>query len=478
MINVIDKIIEIDNKLKKDYVVRGINLWPISRTYLSILLRNDIEVNRKKDKKSYKEMIFKIYNFSISSVSNNPFFAKEKDIIYLSPFEANREIRDNKLYNIYYDELSLTYPERTLIVESGALMRKKRRYFSSTIPQEIITFSGRIKRRFLNFQRQEIEVVNEFVNNIGIILGINNKNDNDNIILDNFKKCILNTVKNLLCCRDNWKRWMKRISPKIIIYHNSSPQIINLWAHQLRIKTAQYQHGIISGLQPSYNYGDIFFEDKYKTYLPDYLIIRGDKWKQYTRIPSKKITIGYPYFSKKIKGIYDNKIENGKEEKNEKEVVLILSQWPIRKDFVRYAEYLANNLDYKQYDIIFKLHPKFQEKVKEYSSLFRYKNISIIKEGEIYDLINQSNYIISSYSTAIYEALPFKKPIFILKNDISEATIPFEIGYRFSKPNELLRLILNKKYKKANYDYNNYFDESWKTNYSQFLINEIGLNIN
>ena len=257
---------------------------------------------------------------------------------------------------------------------------------------------------------------------------------------------------------------IRKIKPKVIFFRMGYYGGINAyyikWAKDMGIKTAEFQHGIISKMHPAYNYGVGLINSKeYKKYTPDYFLTYGDYWNKEIRIPGKSYTIGNPHFHESIKN-YNNVDE-------EKETILIVSQGIITNDFVNIAEFLAKK--FKNKKIIFKLHPgevRFEER---YKSLYKYSNVEIKKDGDIYELLARYEYIVASFSTVVFEALAFKKKIFILKNKYSDIYIPKNLGVRFDSNEELVDLINNKNYNK---NYNNidyYFNSNWRNNYLNFL---------
>lgn len=191
--------------------------------------------------------------------------------------------------------------------------------------------------------------------------------------------------------------------------------------------------------------------------------------------PSKIIKIGYPFFTKKIEE-YKRKIPVQEKKENIK-TILFLSAEIYGSEFAMNAKYLVDNLNKEEYKIIFKLHPGDQAGNPEYENLKSYSNIEIVDKGDIYSLISKSDMIVSYGSTSIFEALPFNKIIFILKNERSDDIIPREIGYRFTSSKQLLSLILKSKNEIQNYEYTKYFDNKWKENYKKFLKNHIKLDI-
>ena len=259
----------------------------------------------------------------------------------------------------------------------------------------------------------------------------------------------------------------KKLKPRIIFVHTSTytgfKAILLKTAKENGIITAEFQHGIISKNQIPYNYIDaVFKSERYKKYLPDYILTFGDFWNKNIKIPSKIITIGYPHFYESMK-----KYQKVKQIPHS---ILIISQGTLTDEFVQIAKYLSKN--YPNYSIIFKLHPgeiAFEDRYKE---LNNYSNIKIAKSGDIYQYIAESEYIVACYSTAIFETLGFNKKLLILDNEISRSEIPEGIGVRFK---DLQQLDLNNTNFDRDYKPEYYFDRNWEENYSNFVKTELDI---
>jgi len=75
----------------------------------------------------------------------------------------------------------------------------------------------------------------------------------------------------------------------------------------------------------------------------------------------------------------------------------------------------------------------------------------------------------------MYEALGFKKPIFILDNQWSREYIPEGIGFWFKNVDELYELLRQDKTMKTvtDEDTGYYWEMNWRKKYREFIENEI-----
>jgi CDP-glycerol glycerophosphotransferase (TagB/SpsB family) len=121
------------------------------------------------------------------------------------------------------------------------------------------------------------------------------------------------------------------------------------------------------------------------------------------------------------------------------------------------------------------MHPGEIQNYELIKPLETFENIDIKKDGDIYELLAKSESIIACYSTTVFEAMAFKKNIYILDNEFSKNYIPKEIGLRFKNNHELLNLIKNKVKNDWDLDIEYYFNSKWKENYKRFINKEVGL---
>lgn len=220
---------------------------------------------------------------------DNPFFLKDKykEIIYLSRFDCNRCYKDNKLFNIYYDDLAIMFKNNTLFLESGKHRYSggyAKRYFKYSKSTFVLEFFSILKKKNIKIKKEEEKQIELFIEGIKKYIPV------DKVKKDFyycFKKDILDNIKYQLSFSKYYKKLLKKLNAKIVIYHDSSPNIVHLVAKELGIKTAQFQHGLASELGAGYKYGNFFFKKEGKKYMPDYLLTRGDKWEEFMNTHQK-----------------------------------------------------------------------------------------------------------------------------------------------------------------------------------------------
>jgi len=77
------------------------------------------------------------------------------------------------------------------------------------------------------------------------------------------------------------------------------------------------------------------------------------------------------------------------------------------------------------FTVVLKIHPKENE--EEYSYLGDRADVKIVKEGDISKLVLLSDVVIGLFSTALFHAVVFKKPL-IIANWVEDATVKFDFS--------------------------------------------------
>ncbi|GAB6189629.1 hypothetical protein JCM30566_13700 [Marinitoga arctica] len=462
------------NKLL-EFKVGKIHIYPYIRTnFLSMLLlqKQNINYYNTFTKKNIK--IDSFFRILLKGIKNDLNFPKNIKTLVISQPRNRKTFNSKENFDIYYDYLEELIGDNYMIFEEVSIRKK----FNSKVYTKNYNTTTYYKIKSRIFSNCKSKINQKFVRYLEEIIFLY-QNEFEKFIVFDKEKIIRYFSK---FCNDyvfgfNFLNVLKKLKPKILFIFSALSgmqySIIIKLSKELGIKVVEFQHGLITKSHIAYNYGDAIFKNtEYKKYLPDYLLTYGEFWNKNMRIPVKKITIGNPHFWYNY-----NKINTSKELKeNNKKKILIISQGTLTNIYVKIAKELSKKLS-SDYEIIFKLHPgkvAFEERYKE---LENYNNIIIKKDEDIYELINISDYIVSIYSTTIFEAVALNKPVYIYQHPLSEAYIPKEIGIWFNDVNELYEMIKNDIKSKKNYDINYFWNKNWKENYIKFLKDEIGIEV-
>jgi len=277
-------------------------------------------------------------------------------------------------------------------------------------------------------------------------------------------RLVLHSIKRLVIMR----KLLHKISPKIALFHCGSyggaDALLIRLCKEMGIATAEFQHGYVGKYHLAYNYA--LKKDVYSLYLPDYFLTFGNYWSsQLARYPNKKIVIGSPEMRFQLSE------HQGIPTKNQ---ILIVSQGAFTSKFVDLTRDLRNRLP-KRVRIVFRLHPGEVPFEERYSSLYGKDGITVDKHSNIFDLIKSSRAVVGLYSTTLFEALPFRKPVYVLKTPLSDAYIPQQLGRRFSSAAELVDLILSDSDDDLYDNWMDYWELDWEPRFKDFLTT-IGMN--
>lgn len=202
---------------------------------------------------------------------------------------------------------------------------------------------------------------------------------------------------------------------------------------KLKIPTIGIQHGYIYPYNPMYSYGEICSDSNiYGFPIPNYLLLYGN----YTK--DLLISNGYPekrlivFGNASFFNLDNFKLKFNFEESAKKfsicehERVILFTTGKLQRAYSsagkydydeKIVEYLIRKFNNnKNYKIIIKPHPT-ETDVKIYEKLIEknFSNNIFISQENLFELISLSSVIVSVFSTTMYDALCFEKPVLRVK---------------------------------------------------------------
>ena len=459
MENTLKKVLEIEKDgriLEYRFIFDNFLMWPIIRgAVFSQALKNP-EVQTIKSHPKISQFL----KYAANVFMKYPHFVKNTDIMSFGATISNVLI-NKKYFNRIHDYYNFIYPENTIFFElPNNFEYKKPRAFKNTYYYDYIRIMPILMSKLnKNIDIEQMRTINAFVDH----LKSNFAMQFEDSYYETIKARLIKEEKRLRYRKKYFLKLLDKIKPKVLFlncaYYGEESYIIK-WAKERRITTAEFQHGVVSRMHPAYNYGDaILNSEEYRKYTPDYFLTYGEYWSKQIKIPGKTFVVGNPHFHESIKRYKDIK--------EEKDTIMIVSQWTLTKEFVKIARYLASK--FKNKKIIFKMHPGEMKNYNLINPLESFRNIEIQKDGDIYELLAKYESIVACYSTTVFEALAFNKKTYILDNSYSKKHVPKEIGKRFRNYTELEDLIKNKVKNENEPDIEYYFNSNWKENYDNFL---------
>ncbi len=207
-------------------------------------------------------------------------------------------------------------------------------------------------------------------------------------------------------------------------------------ASDLNVKTFEFQHGIVNEKHFMYSYPKGVNVES-KSYQPDKIFALSDYWFSTFYCPIEKVTIGNNYFAKEI----------DKKEIDNTQTLLVISSKLIGVDVSNCLVDILDNIP--NWTVYYKLHPNEFDNIEYYENKFkRYNNVQIISnQSTVNDLLSESLVLLTSQSTAIYEALQCGIAVVIM--DIGEYNEIQMNNVFHIKSGQELHVILNGEIKAA-----------------------------
>ncbi|KOA21120.1 capsule polysaccharide biosynthesis protein [Clostridium homopropionicum DSM 5847] len=246
------------------------------------------------------------------------------------------------------------------------------------------------------------------------LLGELNFDFQDHNLKDIFMKHVFSNLENryymslteILCAEKFIKK--NRITKLFVTDEGDRPRCFITAGNRMGIKTYALQHGIINEVSPAY-----MINSKYTGIVPKLTFLWGDKYKDMLLAGSNV----YNDSITKVVGQLRTDLILGYNKNDEKDTdkIKILYATQYFKDLLIPATdmlFKALNLINREYEIIIKLHPAdefyniYIEKIQEYGI----KNVKILKDGDLYELLSWSDVVISVHSTVVVEGAILNKP--------------------------------------------------------------------
>lgn len=322
-------------------------------------------------------------------------------------FSNVREIRMIK--NIYVNKLAdhimtVLGKEKVLLIESpgnGSHFDQSKISVDHIISSELFLFTC-----YLPVLKKNLKIENEKI--------LKNVNKKYNLNVD-YHKLIFRFV----CYKNLFKLFLKMYRPKLIFitnYYNILHQALIYSAKKLQIPVIELQHGIINPKHPAYN----IFTRLDNSFFPDFLFAFGNHTKMvfnqdnYFIKKENIIPIGniyIDYINNDYKASKSTKIMFKKFRKKYNKIVAVASQWTIEKKLIKFLKKCAA-LDK---NILYIFIPR--DLNKDYSLANFPSNIVILKDLNFYQIIKESDFHATVYSTTAVEAPALGVPNMLINID-------------------------------------------------------------
>ena len=315
------------------------------------------------------------------------------------------DIDDEKYVSLYFHKLFNDLIKNNKVFYSSEKPIQTYKYFKD-IYDDRSKFRGCFINNKFSFLRKDILKVFDKIT----VNSTFNKNE-----LENIKCAFQNFYDDVLY----WYPILKSLQPKKIYfichYHKEGFLYV---AKLLKIKTFEFQHGLIAKSDIFYNFPDGLKEYKEIALFADHIFTYGKHWSNLlvegNSYKTDQISeIGY-YLTESsgLKDAYLNKLNI----KNFEKVIVVSSQPGFADYFISYIHFMLNhikdeNLDYL---LILKLHP-LDDEFRYKSEFSTFNNCEINSTVSFSNLMDYADVNITCYSTTVFDALRCLKPSFLLE---------------------------------------------------------------
>ena len=472
--DIFEKLIAFEDKYSEDLMAwshNGIHFWPCIRTSVFVSIEQKYLCNLNNNSYNESSKRLKLLSEIIKNstkLSKNPYIHMPKaKIVYLNSaitrvLEVNMKKFD-RISDYFADESK----NSSLTMEDNYLGRHNTPEYTSSIKYtDSVFLIAKLKQRFIKnkilfndiavfIDSLKQKLIEQFENSINV----------ESVISNAFRSIITSVAMAMEMHKLIIKTGCKFVSIEDCCY-GGYKSILAMLLKMDGIKVIEIQHGLVSKKHIAYNFGRT--PEIYLKYLPDYFFTYGEYWSEVLiRLPVKKVVVGSPYLAEQVK-VYNE--SNGRQSKGKR--VLVVSQTTATDKFVAITKELRRLIT-ADYSITFRLHPsEVQFRAERCSGIENVLGIEINQEGGIYDCISKHDFIVGESSTTLFEAIPFKKTIFIMDTYDSRAHMPINIGFWFNSVEDLTNMILS-NYKNENIDPSYYWTLSWQKNFNNFFQTKI-----
>ncbi len=269
------------------------------------------------------------------------------------------------------------------------------------------------KVNIIGNQHIDEKLVNDYVNSIAQIFERNLKVGFDKAFYEDFSKHILYVI-GMLEYKTFYNDLLSIISPKAIVVASGYAiinSIIVEVANELGIDTIEMQHGQIGTEHIAYNSK---CDRKFDSTIPKYMFVYGqfdiDTIRNYV-CKDRMIVVGNLFLDEYIKK------HRYYEQKSKKQMTaLVVSYIAQNRRLVEFAIDLKKK--HNDWIVIYRFHPE-ETIYDEVISKLQKNNIVVDMDFQmsVYNWVSKADYIISSHSTVLCEALCFNKKTFRIEVD-------------------------------------------------------------
>jgi len=155
----------------------------------------------------------------------------------------------------------------------------------------------------------------------------------------------------------------------------------------------------------------------------------------------------------------------------------VISQPTVAEQILQTAVELDKRLP-DNYRIVYKLHPMDRLRGSDRQLLDRARRISVASNCDIYDLLAACDIVVGGYSTVLFEAIAFGRPVIALDTPMARRYLPAKWIEFVSSTDQLVDIVIeSEQYHTSMPSTQHMWELEWRSNLARFL-GTIGMRCN
>lgn len=364
--------------------------------FLTGVLDSQFNNQRSKMKK-----LLRIIKYSIINMFKP---IKKANVLYLT--HGRKLLVNDKLIDIYLDdeiEKDISNNKSVLLIDRPAPDGTHKGY--EHLNKRYYEHFGIVKRelffKFFKFNKSYQEIAN--------IFNLMREEIKEKFDIDiDINYLVKHHYYRFIAEKKHFAKLLKKVNPseiKIVVAYGKE-ELISA-AHELGKQVTEFQHGLMN----KYHFAYYFPEVKKIPYFPDNLALFGEYWKESVELPDY---INVFYYNNILMQQSVAKLASIEKLKNK---VVFISSCDSKELQFEALNFVKSN---ENLDVHYKFHPtEFPLWKSDYPELLKASKEGLIKVIDqsitLQDAIIDSEYVIATSSTAVYEALMLNCKVFIIK---------------------------------------------------------------
>ena len=343
--------------------------------------------------------------------------------------------REGRFFNSLSDHFTGVFPEQTVAIESmfewrWAFPRHHRNTLVHT--PTLIAASRRGARTARGFAAQAQTVIDIAAARAKDRLGWTLSADDRKWLTG---RCAAESAS-LAWRYETYRSLFRRLGARLVVkeeacYGGADNAAIMLAARHLGIRTAEYQHGLISAGHDGYNFAAALRESAaFADILPESFLTYGSWWGSQINAPVAKIAVGHPHRSETLRL---------KQRTARQRSILVLGD--LETDlYLELCGRIARACA-PEYKVVFRPHPLARSSISPRVVAVHAGRVVLDANADIYDSFLESEAVVGEVSTGLFEAIGLVDHIFVWDTAKSRFAIPIHPFTRFTDAAELPGLL-------------------------------------